>query len=164
MRKSLFLYLFVFTALLAIFIYVSGTKMVEAKDNRIAALEAELEQVQLSSDSLYSEVSDRSFELNYNEEALTYFENRGFDASKVAAMVEDAIISRNQADADNDLVPYEGMRGFFRVNKVKLLNHKWALASFTDGTYWGDLLVSYDIEDDGKVVLNAEKAILHPRN
>lgn len=165
MRKSLFLYLFVFTALLAIFMYVSGSKMVAAKDKEIETLEAELQQAQNTSDSLLTEAaSGRSFELNSNEEALSYFENRGFDAVKVAQQVEDAIISRNRADADNELIPYEGMEGFFRINKVKLINHKWALASFTDGTYWGDLFVIYDLDDDGNISLTGEKAVLYPRN
>ncbi len=165
MRKSLFLYLFVFTALLAIFIYVSGNKMIRAKDHEIKVLETEVQQAQNTTDSLYTEAaSGGNFELNTNEEALSYFENRGFKASEVAQKVEDAIISRNKADADNDLIPYEGMEGFFRINKVKLVNHKWALASFTDGTYWGDLFVSYDLDDDGNISLTGEKAVLYPRN
>lgn len=164
MRKSLFLYLFVFSALLAIYFYVSGTKIVEAKDEKIEALEAEIEQIRAASDSLYAEASARSFELTSNEEALSYFEDRGFDPLEVAKKVEDAIISRNRADADNDLVPYEGMQGFFRINKVKLVNHKWALASFTDGVYWGDLFVSYELDDDGNISLTSEKAVLYPGN
>ncbi|MGB7842098.1 MAG: hypothetical protein WBL21_04865 [Salinimicrobium sp.] len=164
MRRSLFLYLFVFTALLAVFIYVSGHKMIEAKDSKIEALEAKLQQAQRTSDSLYTEASGKSFDLSSNEEALTYLENRGFDASEVAQQVEDAIISRNRANEDNELVPYEGMQGVFRINKVKLVNHKWALASFTDGVYWGDLFVSYDIDDSGNITFNSEKAVLYPRN
>ena len=165
MRKSLFLYLFVFTALMAVFMYVSGTKMIAAKDKKIEALEAEVQQAQNISDSLVTEANTgRSFELNTNEEAMSYFENRGFDAAEVTQKVEDAIISRNRADADNDLIPYEGMEGVFRINKVKMINHKWALASFTDGTYWGDLFVTYDIDDNGKISLTGEKAVLYPRN
>ncbi|MGB7784880.1 MAG: hypothetical protein WBL27_02155 [Salinimicrobium sp.] len=165
MRKSLFLYLFVFTALLAIFMYVSGSKMAAAKDHKITTLEAELQQAHNTSDSLYAEAASGSaFEYNSNEEAYTYFENRGFDPSEVARKVEDAIISRNKADADNELIPYEGMEGFFRINKVKLVNHKWALASFTDGTYWGDLFISYELDDQGNISLTSEKAVLYPRN
>lgn len=164
MRRSLFLYLFVFTALTAIFIYASGSKMIKAKDEKIKTLEGELQQIKRTSDSLYTEASGKSFELNSNEEALTYFENRGFEASEVAQKVEDAIISRNRANEDNELVPYEGMQGVFRINKVKLVNHKWALASFTDGAYWGDLFVSYDIDDSGNITFNSEKAVLYPRN
>jgi hypothetical protein len=165
MRRSLFLYLFVFTALMAIFMYVSGSQMLEQKEESIAELEQELELANSRNDSLYSEVRNASsFSLESNEEALSYLENRGFDPSNVSRQVEDALISRNRSDADNDLVPYEGMEGFFRINKVKLLNHKWAIASFSDGAYWGDLFVSYELLDNGTLELNTEKAVLYPRN
>ena len=95
---------------------------------------------------------------------LSYLEGRGFDPSEIAARVEDELVSRNAADADNDLVPFEGMNGYFRVNKVKLLNHKWLIASFTDGAYWGDLFVSFEIDDKGELHLQTEKALLYPQN
>ncbi len=166
MRKSLLLYLFVFTALLAIFFYVNGQKMLEAKDRDLASLQAELEEAQynLESAALQPAATQETFSLTSNEEALTYLENRGFDPSEVIAKVEEELISRNRTDADNDLVPYEGMAGPFRVNKVKLLNHKWAIASFTDGTYWGELFISYELDDAGNIDLATEKAVLYPRN
>lgn len=166
MRKSFLLYLFVFTALLAIFMYVSGQRMLESKDEEIAYLQEELETATRDVDSLNSEISAGQggpFSLETNEEALTYLENRGFDPAEIRQKVEDAIISRNKVDADNDLVPYEGMEGFFRVNKVKLLNHKWAVATFTDGSYWGDLFISYEINGNN-LELNTEKAVLYPKD
>ena len=27
------------------------------------------------------------------------------------------------------------------INGVKMLNHKWAIADFTDGKYWGQILL-----------------------
>ena len=165
MRKSFLLYLFVIAALLAVFIYVSGNKRLKTQEKEIGKLQKELEISQETNDSLYSELtSGASFSLESNEEALVYLENMNLDPAQVAQQVEDVIISRNKADADNDLVPYEGMEGYFRINKVKLLNHKWAIASFTDGSYWGELFISYQISPDGKLELNTEKAILYPRN
>jgi len=74
------------------------------------------------------------------------------------------LINRNRADADNDLVPYEGMNGHFRINKIKLLNHKWILASFTDGKYWGDLFLIYEIGEDGKISVTTKEALLYTPN
>lgn len=165
MRKSFLLYLFVFTALLAIFMYVTGQKMLETKDQKIQSLKAELAHAGKVSDSLYSEVSTAgSFSLSSNEEALSYLEEMGLKPSEVMEKVETELISRNRADADNDLVPYVGMEGFFRINKVKLVNHKWILASFTDGTYWGDLFLTYQINDKGELEVESQKALLYPRN
>lgn len=165
MRKSLLLYLFVFAALLAVYFYVSGLNIVESQDEKIEKLETDLAQAERRLDSLASEsISSESFSLTSNEEALSYLENRGFDPSEVIQKVQDELISRNSADADNDLVPFEGMEGFFRINKVKLLNHKWAMATFTDGSYWGDLFLTYELDDAGNLELTTQQAVLYPRN
>ena len=165
MRKSLLLYLFVFAALLAVYFYVSGLNIVESRDEKIGKLETDLVQAERKLDSLASEnISSESFSLVSNEEALSYLENRGFDPSEVIQKVQDELISRNSADADNDLVPFEGMEGFFRINKVKLLNHKWAMATFTDGSYWGDLFLTYELDDEGNLELTTQQAVLYPRN
>lgn len=165
MRKSILLYLFVFAALLAVFFYVSGQKMIDSKDGEIVALKNQVEELRASNElSSSEELPTETFSLTSNEEAMTYLENRGFDPVEVAQRVEEELISRNRVDADNDLIPYEGMEGPFRVNKVKLLNHKWAIASFTDGTYWGEVLVSFELDEAGSIDLVTEKAVLYPRN
>lgn len=165
MRRSFFLYLFVFSLLLAVIIYANGKRIADSKDERIEYLEEQLALAQMSTDSLISErnTSD-SFSLVANEEALSYLENRGFNPSEVIEKVESELINRNRADADNDLVPFKGMDGHFRINKIKMLNHKWLLASFSDGTYWGDLFLTYEIDDAGNLEVSTEKALLYPGN
>jgi hypothetical protein len=159
------MYLFVFAVLLAVVFYVNGSKVLESKEREINSLREQLEEQEANMGYMTANpLPDDTFSLTSNEEALSYLENRGFDPSEVAARVEEEIISRNKADADNDLVPYEGMEGPFRVNKIKLLNHKWAIASFTDGTYWGELLISFELDEAGNPELNTEKAVLYPRN
>ncbi len=165
MRKSFLMYLFVFTILLAVIFYVNGTKLVESKDQEIEALREQLEEQNSGVDNLAeTTLQEDTFSLVSNEEALSYLENRGFDPAEIIKKVEEALISRNTAEEDNELVPYEGMNGPFRINKVKLLNHKWAIASFTDGSFWGDLLVSFEIDEEGKVEVFSEKALLYPQN
>lgn len=166
MRRSFLLYLFVFTALLAVFMYVTGQKMLDSKNQKIESLQEELAFATSRSDSLLTEVSSSAdtFTLKANEEALSYLENRGFVASEIAEKVESQLIAGNKANADNALVPYVGMDGFFRINKVELINHKWILASFTDGTYWGELFLTYEIGDDGKIEVQSEKALIYPKS
>lgn len=165
MRKSILLYLFVFTALLAIFFYINGQKMIDSRDRELESLKGQVEDLKLDAEvSASQRLTDETFTLTSNEEAWTYLENRGFDPSKVAARVEEALISRNKADKDNDLVPYAGMEGPFRVNKVKLLNHKWAIASFTDGAYWGELFLTYELDEEGIPEITTESAVLYPHN
>ncbi|WP_029036147.1 hypothetical protein [Salinimicrobium xinjiangense] len=165
MRKSFLMYLFVFTVLLAVVFYANGSRLVASKDKEISALKEQLEEQK--NKPVYpseADLPEDTFSLVTNEEALTYLENRGFDPVDIINKVEDALISRNRAEADNELIPYEGMAGPFRINKVKLLNHKWAVASYTDGSYWGDLFISYEIDDEGEIEVFTEKALLYPNN
>ncbi|SDL15295.1 hypothetical protein SAMN04488034_102448 [Salinimicrobium catena] len=166
MRKSLLLYLFVFTALLAVYIYVSGQSMLKSKEEKIEQLQEDLILAEQKVESLSSDAQGQqeAFSLVTNEEALSYLENRGLDPSEVIEKVESELISRNKADADNDLVPYEGMDGHFRINKIKLLNQKWILASFTDGTYWGDLFLTYEIGEDRNLEITTQEALLYTPN
>lgn len=164
MRRSLLLYLFVFAVLIGVVQYVTAKRMLESKNEEIENLESELALTNKKNDSLYSEYrSSRIFSLETNEEAISYLEQRGFKASEVAQRVEDQIISGNKVSADNDLVPYEGMEGQMRINKIRILNHKWVIADFTDGTFWGELFITYEIDDENNLILKTENSLLYPQ-
>jgi hypothetical protein len=165
MRSKIFLYLFIFTLMFTIFIYVNDKKILDSRDADITRLENRLEQEQEKNLNLAGENKDLLyFSLENNEEAISYFEDRGIDPEVLIDLIENEIIGRNKADDDNELVPYAGMDGAMRINKVKILNHKWIIADFTDGTYWGELFIIYDIDEDDNLVLNTEKAFLYPVN
>jgi hypothetical protein len=165
MRSKIFLYLFIFTLMFTIFIYVNDKKILDSRDADITRLENRLEQEQEKNLNLAGENKDLLyFSLENNEEAISYFEDRGIDPEVLIDLIENEIIGRNKADDDNELVPYAGMDGAMRINKVKILNHKWIIADFTDGTYWGELFIIYDIDEDNNLVLNTEKAFLYPVN
>lgn len=163
MRSKIFLYLFIFTLMFTIFIYVNDKKILDSKETQIENLENKLARVEASNQSITDDNQRlQYFSLERNEEAISYFENRGIDATQLAQVVEDEIISRNTASSDNELIPYSGMEGVMRINKIKILNHKWIIADFTDGTYWGELFIIYDIDENNNLVLNTEKAFLYP--
>ncbi|GHA31345.1 hypothetical protein GCM10007103_11170 [Salinimicrobium marinum] len=165
MRKSLLLYFSVFMVLVVIFQYVSAKNMVESKDRQIKSLREDIDELKASNNSMASENSSaETFSFSGNEDALTYFEDRGYDPTEVAQLVKDQIIGRNSASEDNDLVPYEGMEGFMRINQIKILNHKWIIANFTDGTYWGEVFMTFELDENKNLILETEKALLYPRN
>ncbi|CAN5162298.1 hypothetical protein BH23BAC2_BH23BAC2_08170 [soil metagenome] len=165
MRSKIFLYLFIFTLMFTIFIYVNDKKILDSKDSYIENLENKIAKIEESNNQLLSDNATLSyFSLSQNEEAYTYFEKMGINAAELEAFLEDEIIGRNRANEDNDLVPYEGMNGVMRINKVKVLNHKWILADFTDGTYWGELFLMYELDDKNNLRLTTEKSFLYPPN
>jgi len=52
--------------------------------------------------------------------------------------------------------------GRMLINKVKLLNHKWIIADFSDGKYWGELFITYVINDGEKIIFNLAKSFMYP--
>ena len=163
MRNKIFLYLFIFMFLFTVFIYVNDKKILDAKEEQIENLQARLSEADIQNEVL----SNKNAGLNYfsmeqNEAAISYFEDQGINAEEFTRKVEDEIISRNRADEDNELVPFEGMEGVMRINKVKILNHKWIIADFTDGKFWGELLISYDVDENNNLQLTTEKSFLYP--
>lgn len=165
MGKNLLLYLFIFSLLFTIFIYVNDKKILDSRDADIQSLKREVERLEFENDSL-AEITGSSgyFSLLENEDAMSYFENSGIDANDVAEAIENKLIEGNKANTDNSYVPFDGMEGDMRINKIKILNHKWVLADFTDGTYWGEVFYTYTINEAGELELTAERSFLYPVN
>jgi len=165
MRKNILLYLFIFSLLFTIFIYVNDKKILDSRDADIQDLKAQVERLEMETDSL-AELNENAiyFSLLENEDAMSYFENNGIEAAVVSEAIENELMSQNKVNIDNSYVPFAGMEGEMHINKVKILNHKWVIADFTDGTYWGEVFFTYFIDEEGKPELIAEKSFLYPAN
>lgn len=165
MRRSFFLYLFVFALVVIVIQYANANKMMDSKNERIEYLEEELDRITRQEDSLATlNASLNYFSLESNEGAMNYLEENGYDVREVAKMIEYEVISGNKASVDHELVPFEGMDGNMRINKIKILNHRWILADFTDGSYWGELFIMYFLDENGQLELRTEKSVLYPGN
>lgn len=165
MRSKIFIYLFIFTLMFTIFIYVNDKKILDSRDEQIENFELKLKNAESVIEELQNSNNELAyFSLSKNEEALTYFENQGINAADLERVLIDEIIGRNRANEGNDLIPFEGMDGVMRINKVKVLNHKWIIADFTDGKYWGEIFIVYDIDENRNLILNTEKSFLYPVN
>ena len=102
------------------------------------------------------------FSLDTNEEALVYFDDLDFPVT--SSLLKDAIYDINLLGEDKSLVPYAQMGGKFLVNKIKVLNHKWIIADFSDGTFWGELLIKYQVAADGVFTFTVVEHFLYPTN
>tara|TARA_B100000953_G_scaffold257741_1_gene222239 strand:- start:1969 stop:2445 length:477 start_codon:yes stop_codon:yes gene_type:complete len=157
------MYLFIFALLFCIFIYVNDKRILDSKQEKIEQLEDKLSEVELNQEQQSIATSEDYFNLQDNEDAITYFQNNGVETEGLITKIEDAIISKNSASNDNPLVPHAGMEGSMRINKIKVLNHKWIIADFTDGSYWGEVFLTYTIQEDGAPVFNTEQSFLYPK-
>lgn len=165
MRSRIFLYLFVFSLLFILFQFMNAKRAQTSYDAKIENLNKKIENKEQEIDSLVNAGMDLTyFSLSSDEEAVAYFENNGYDAKKLETTIMDQIIAQNKAGVDNPIVPFVGMEGKMAVNKVLLLNHKWIIADFTDGLYWGQMFITYDLTDDGAVDFQVEKSFLYPKD
>ncbi len=163
MKSKIFLYLFIFVALICLYLFVSNGKMVEAKENRILKLEAEVEQLQDSVKNTQLRVLEMQyFSLENNDDALVYYDH--LELKDPSRYIADKLLETNESKGDNPLIPYEGMESDFKINKIKVLNHKWILTDFSDGKFWGELLLKYELNDDLGVDFTLIDHLLYTRS
>jgi len=150
MKQRLFMYLFIFTLLLVIFQFVNSKNIIEGYDQKLTSyMEANTklkDSIRGMEDNIVSDLY--TFKFDTNEDAMIYWEEQGFRISEFVPFIKDELMSLNIYETeDHPLVPYVSMSGQkMLIDQIRMLNHKWIIASFTDGKYWGEMLVSYEIE------------------
>jgi hypothetical protein len=163
MKARIFLYLFIFSSLIALYIYVSNARQKEAALEKIGVLEQELAQKEDSLRMSKLEVLDlQYFSLENNDDALAYYEHLSLD--QPARYIADKLLETNESKGDNPLIPYEGMDSNFKINKILVLNHRWIIADFSDGKYWGELFIRYELKDDLSVEFTLTDHLLYTRS
>ncbi|MDT7827051.1 hydrolase [Pricia sp. S334] len=163
MKNKILLYLVVFMALISLYLFVSGGKMSKAKDARITSLRSEVEHLQDSLKNTQLRVLEMQyFSLENNDDALVYYDHLSLE--NPSSYIRDKLLETNESNGTNPLVPYEGMEGDFKINKIEVLNHKWILADFSDGKYWGELLIGYELKDDLGVDFTLIDHLLYARS
>ncbi len=165
MKQRIFMYLFIFTALIVLFQYVSSKRIMEVQNN-IEHFEKNNEKFMDSIAALQDEIYDLShFNLERNEDAMSYFERDGHNVAELIPFIKDEIYKLNEVKGQHPLVPYAASEGRkLMVNTVKLLNHKWIIADFSDGEFWGEIFLTYQITEDKEIKFNVVESFLYPLN
>ncbi|MFD2823672.1 hydrolase [Lacinutrix iliipiscaria] len=167
MKNKIFMYLFIFAALLIVFQYVNSKNIHEANAAKIEDYKSKIVKYK---DSV-RDIGDRAFGLSeftlgYSEEALNYIEKRGYESDQVIALIEETLYELNLRAEPHPLIPYAPMteNGKMIVNAVRVLNHKWVITNFNDGEYWGELFLKYNIEANGEITFELIDSFLYPTN
>lgn len=164
MRNKIFMYLFLFAILYIVFQFMNSKKANEYYTEKVTFLEAKVDSLEVENESLRSVNMDLNyFSLLENDAAYSYFADQGLDVDKIAVAIESEIIDRNRPNADNELIPFAGMEGKMRVNHIKILNNHWIIADFTDGIYWGEVLLDYEIDESKNLSITTKDGFLYPR-
>lgn len=166
MKKSFLLYAFILLVLMNIFTFMFYSKQVAFEQERYDKVTTKLK------DSLKA-VTNKLVDANYfslekNENAQNYFESA--DGSKVIQhqklipFVTERLLDLNANPKGN---PYTGQDQIgtnkFIINKVKILNHRWIIADFSDGNIWGEVLLKYFLNDDQSISFEVNQSLLYQK-
>lgn len=164
MKQRIFMYLFVFAALLVLFQYVNSKRVFEGMNGKLATQKKALKKYKDSIAILQDDILRVShFNLDRNEDAISYFENDGYDISELIPFIKDELYKLNEAKGEHPIVPYAASEGRkMMINTVKMLNHKWIIADFSDGEYWGEIFLTYQITEDKELKFNLIEYFLYP--
>lgn len=161
MRKNLFLYLFIFSLLINVFTYMYFTNKQKFEEGRIESLESRVKSYKDSLTVEKEKVYDANyFSLEYNNNAQQYFSS--YNVEDIAIKVRDGIYALNKQGVGNSLVPYPPMNGKpFFINSIKILNNRWVIADFSNGTMAGELIIKYFVDGEGNVSFENAETILY---
>ena len=166
MKKSLLLYLFIILLLLNVFTYMYFSKELAFEKNKTAKMESKLKKdVDIANAKL---VDANYFSLEKNENAQNYFDADGatktIQYEKLIPYVQEKLLDLNANPKGN---PYVGQDQIgankFIINKVKILNHRWIIADYSDGEIWGEVLLKYFVNDDQTISFEVIQSLLYPQ-
>ena len=150
MKSRIFIYLFIFSLLLILFLFMNSKSIIEDYDKNLSKMEVRAE---VYEDSIIT-LKDENFELmrfslEFNDDAMSYFEDQGYKISELIPFIKDELYKLNVYEGDDHpLVPYASMTGNkMMINSIRLLNNRWIIADFSDGKYWGEMIMTYEITD-----------------
>jgi len=166
MKKSLFLYALILSLVFNVYTYMYLSKEVTFEQEKYKKTTTKLKD---SLQSVTNKLSDVNyFSLEKNENAQNYFESAKSDKIRnfetLIPYVTGQLLDLNANPKGN---PYTGQDKLgatkFSINKVKVLNHRWIIADFTDGEYWGEVLLKYFINDDESVSFEVNQSFLYQK-
>ena len=166
MKQSLFLYLTILAVLSSIFTYMFLSKQVTFEQTRYEKTTKKLrDSIRLVSNQL---ADADYFSLAKNENAQNYFDSGSSDKiiqyEKLIPVVTEKLLDFNSNPKGN---PYTGQDQIgtnkFIINKVRILNHRWNIADFSDGEIWGEVLLKYFVNPDDSISFEVNQSLLYQK-
>lgn len=166
MKKSLLLYALFLSLVFNVYTYMYLSKEVTFEQDKYKKSTVKLKD---SLQAVTNKLSDASyFSLERNENAQNYFESAKSDKIRnyitLVPYVTAQLLDLNANPKGN---PYTGQDQLgankFIINKVKVLNHRWIIADYSDGEYWGEVLLKYFINEDESVSFEVNQSIIYQK-
>ena len=166
MKKSLFLYLFILAVLMNIFTYMYYSKKNIFDETQFKTTNTKLKD---SLTSISAKLDDANyFALENNQNAQDYLNSgegiKNISYEKLIPLVKEKLMDLYENPKGN---PYTGQDQIgaqkFIINKAKVLNHRWVIADFSDGEYWGEVLLKYFVNEDESITFETVQSILYQK-
>ena len=166
MKKSLFLYLFILAVLINIFTYMYYSKKMLFDETRFAVTSTKLKDSLMAVSTKFDDAN--YFSLENNQNAQNYFDSgdskKFIPYEKLIPYVKEKLMDLNENPKGN---PFTGQDQIgaqkFIINKAKVLNHRWIIADYSDGEYWGEVLLKYFINEDETVTFEVIQSLLYQK-
>lgn len=166
MKQSLLLYLFILSIVFTIFTYAYYSKQVDFQSSQMEKL---TKKIKANESEFSSKLQDANyFSLENNEKAQNYFYSsipeKNIEIAALIPTLKDKLLEFNDNPNGN---PYTGQEKLgankFIINKIKVINHRWIIADFSDGEYWGEVLLKYFVNEDKSYTFEVNQSILYPK-
>ena len=166
MKKSLLLYAVILVLLLNVFTYMYFSKELVFEQEK--AVNTEKRQKD-SLNLLITKLADASyFSLEKNENAQNYFNpdnaTKTIQIEKLIPIVTEKLMDLNANPKGNPFIGQDQIgANKFIINKVRILNHRWIIADFSDGEYWGEVLIKYFVNEDESISFETMQSLLYQK-
>jgi hypothetical protein len=165
MKKSLFLYLFIISALINVFTFTFYSNQEKMLTKQLSGTTKKYKDSLALLTNQLDDANYFSFERNSN--AQDYFAVTApisIPSEKLSTFVIEQLMAYNEKPEGNT---YTGQTQLsekkFIINKAKVLNHRWIIADYSDGTYWGEVFLKYFVNPDQTVSFEVMSSILHQK-
>jgi len=166
MKKSLLLYALILSLVFNVYTYMYLSKEVTFEQEKYKKTTTKLKDTLKLVTNKLTDVD--YFSLEKNENAQNYFESAKSEKIRnyatLVPYVTGQLLDLNANPKGN---PYTGQEQLgtnkFVINKVKVLNHRWIIADYSDGEYWGEVLLKYFINEDESVSFEVNQSFLYQK-
>ncbi len=160
MKNSFLLYALILSVIMNVFMYMYFGKQTEFEKSLHAKTKTKL-------DASEQKIATANyFSLAYNENAQNYFDSgaKPLDYQKLIPIVTEKLMSFNDDPKGNKYVDQDKIsEQKFIINKAQLLNHRWIIADFNDGKYWGEVLLKYFVDDNENLEFETVTTFLYQK-
>jgi hypothetical protein len=132
--------------LVMIFLSINYIKISNSNNLNLITFKRKIDSLESQYKLLDKKFSDQIyFSLDDNQEALRYLND--VDVDSLTSFIRDELYEKNFTKNSDFFIPLSSVNNKYLINKVKILNHKWIIADFSNGSRWGEMWIEYHFKN-----------------